>query len=145
MALVPRVVVASLPVPAGGRYAPQGPVAPVDPTPLVELGQQSMVTNGGATFRNENFSADNRFRRASDRAFDTPNPARGRENFSGLFVGSTLSFVDAFAMNAATAPRGGASLPSKSAVTIGVNSYETTAQVISNDLPARGQNLSLTL
>lgn len=140
MALVPRVVAAGVP-PASGRYGPQGPVAPVDPTPLLELGQQSMVTNGGVAFRYESFSAENRFRRASD----TPNQAPVREGFSRLFISSTLSFVDAFALNAAADSGRRSSVPTKSAVTIGVNSYETTARVISNQWAVRGENLSITL
>jgi phage baseplate assembly protein gpV len=143
MALVPRIVAASLPSTVGGRQALHGPVAAVDPAPLAELDQKSMITNDGAAFRYEDFSTKGRFRREGD----TPDRPRDRDqqNFSGLIVGSTMSFVDAFSVDAATAPRGRATGPTKSVVAAGVANYESTAKVITDDLPVLGEKLSLSL
>ncbi len=130
MAMMPRIAAVSL-------------SAAVDPVPLAELDQKNMITNDGASFRYEDFSAQGHFRQEAD----TPDSPRDHEqqNFSGLIAGSTLSFVDAFSMDAATAPRGRDSGPTKSAVSAGVANYEATVRVITNDLPQIGQNLSLSL
>ncbi len=141
MALVPRIAAPSLLQATGGRFASAGPVATVDPAPLAELGEQSMVTSGGAAFRFENFAAENRMRRESDKAPDSQTP----RNFSGLFVGSTLAFVDAFSEEAMSGPRGPAGGPPQSVVAAGTSSYEITAKVITNDLPVNGENLNISL
>ncbi|MBT3990679.1 MAG: hypothetical protein HON14_16205 [Rhodospirillaceae bacterium] len=161
MALTPRIAGTNLIPSGGGRFAATGAVANVDPAQLTELNQiNALIYEGQSEFQYDQFDArkqqsqTQRERRQYDgaRSFDRFGrpveqvPARRINN--AMLENSSESFAKAFnSIDAQSAPLSGEPpryQPNTSLEKI-INSYETTAQVIYDEVPPKGENLSLTL
>lgn len=141
MATIPRVGLPGVVQATSGRFRPQGPVAPVDPTPLAELNEKAMIANDGAAFRYEDFTG----RPSPGRPAGRSEVDRRQGNFSNLVFGSSVSFVDAFSIDSSGKRSSGSANPPAATLNQGIGTYEMNAKVITGDLDARGEKLSLSL
>lgn len=139
MALTPKISNTNL-IPAVGRLPAASAVASTDSNPLSEISQYNALVNDGAGFRYENYAGDRR--RSTDHRFLERQPAR-RIN-TGMLSGTSQGFAAAFTEATNESPLGPKGL-SETTMSRGIGTYELTSQVIYDELPTRGENLSMTL
>ncbi len=161
MALTPRIAGTNLIPTGGGRFAANGTVATIEPAPLNELNQISaLIYEGQSEFQYDQFDArqyakqqqEQQQQYASRRNFDRfgrpfeQTPDRRVNNH--MLENSSESFAAAFnTVELTSAQRSGERARPLPEVSLGniINTYETTAQVIYEGIPAKGNNLSMTL
>ena len=161
MALTPRIAGTNLAPSATGRFAVNSAVANIDATPLTELNQiNALIYEGQSEFQYDQF---NPRQEQLPQRHDQPELARRRtfDRFgrpfeqtperpinTPLLINSTESFAAAFdsanqTQTQTTADRARPQ-PVETLDNI-ITTYESTAAVIYDEVPPRGDNLSLTL
>jgi len=127
-------------IPSAGRVPAAAVAAPAESSPLSEVSQYNALVNDGAGFRYEQFAGDRR--RTTDQRFLERHPPR-RIN-TGMISGTSQSFAEAFTQATGESPVG-TKEAATTTVSRGIGNYELTAQVIYDQLPPRGENLSMIL
>lgn len=159
MAFLPRIAGTNIAPTGGARFAANSAAANVDPNPLSELDQtNALIYEGRSEFQYDQFDAHQHFnqdhrgsnsgRRRDDR-LDGPferTPPR-RFNMS-MLENSSESFGAAFDMSKGISPQLSMEPRRYQPVTSLDNiirTYEVTARVIYNEIPPKGENLSVVL
>lgn len=142
---MPRIAASPLTTVAAVRYAGT-PVAPVDPTPAIEVNERSAILDQeDSQFRYEDMIGAQEQRTRSERNGQRQQ-VRVETPRTSLFSGSAQSFADAFALvERGTTVVAVPNQPALAAVSSGIETYLHTEQVIHGTLPPRGENLSLLL
>jgi len=154
MALTPRIAGTNMVPAGGGRFAATGAVANSDPAPLTELNQiNALIYEGQSEFQYDQFDARQQQqqyarRRASDQ-FGRPMEQTPERRINNSMMGnSSESFAAAFDLQNRTdahlsnGPK--QSTPSTSLDKI-IATYELTKEVIYDEIPPRGENISMVL
>tara|TARA_B100000315_G_scaffold241372_1_gene262198 strand:- start:972 stop:1433 length:462 start_codon:yes stop_codon:yes gene_type:complete len=151
MALTPRIAGTNLVPAGGGRFAATGAVAHADATPLTELNQiNALIYEGQSEFQYDQFDARQRQQYARRRAYDhfgRPMEQIPERRINNPMMGnSSESFAAAFDLsnitNAQLSSEPKRTTPTTSLDNI-ISTYETIAEVIYDEVPPRGENLSL--
>ena len=161
MALTPRIAGTNLVPTGGGRFAATGAVANVDPNPLKEINQTSaLIYEGQSEFQYENFDArqyaqqqeqqqqqytrrrsfdrfGRPFEQTPDRRVNNPMLENSSESFAKAF-----DSVEAKPNHVNGEPRHYQPVTSLNNI---IDTYETTAQVIHDEIPPKGEKLSMVL
>jgi len=154
MALTPRIAGTNLVPAGGGRFAATGAVANVDPAPLTELNQiNALIYEGQSEFQYDQFDARQQQqqyarRRAYDR-FGRPMEQTPERSINNPLMGnSSESFAAAFDLNNhSTAHLSNEHRHSSPTMTLDkiIATYELTKEVIYDEIPPRGENISMVL
>ncbi|MBT3916884.1 MAG: hypothetical protein HN731_18715 [Rhodospirillaceae bacterium] len=154
MALTPRIAGTNMVPAGGGRFAATGAVANSDPAPLTELNQiNALIYEGQSEFQYDQFNARQQQQQyARRRAFDhfgrpmEQTPERRVNN--SMMGNSSESFAAAFDLQNHTDAHFSKG-PKQSAPTTSLDkiiaTYELTKEVIYDEIPPRGENISMVL
>ncbi len=154
MALTPRIAGTNLVPAGGGRFAASGAVANIEPTPLTELNQiNALIYEGQSEFQYDQFDARQQQQQfARQRAYDrfgrpmeqTPerrinNSMMGNSSESFAAAFDLQNHTDAHLSNGPQQPTPATSLDKI------IATYELTKEVIYDEIPPRGENISMVL
>jgi hypothetical protein len=163
MALTPRIAGTNLVPTGGGRFAANGAVSNVEPPPVNELNQISaLIYDGDSEFQYDHF--DPRQHEREPQREQQSQQYSGRRNFdrfgrpfeqtpdrrvnNSMLENSSESFAAAFDSASSTSKQL-AGEPHRYQPNVAldaiIDTYETTAQVIYDDVPPKGKNLSIVL